>query len=130
MARILMVDDDADFLEYASRVLQHGEHTVSTAHNGAEALQVLEADAEFDLVILDLMMEKSDEGFTLAHRVRELLGKDGRIMILTGVRRTHDLGFDLHSASGSNWIDADDFVEKPISSEDLLERIRRLVGDE
>ncbi|MFO7942169.1 MAG: response regulator [Bacillota bacterium] len=130
MARILMVDDDADFLDYASRVLRRGEHTVSTAHNGVEALEILKSDCEFDLAILDLMMEKSDEGFTLAHRVREFLGEDGHIMILTGVRRTHDLGFDLHSASGSKWIDADDFVEKPISSEDLLERVRRLVGEQ
>jgi len=127
MARILMVDDDADFLEVQSRVLTRGGHEVDTAYNGTEALDVLDADAAYDLVILDIMMDQSDEGFTLAHRVRSLLGDDASIMILTGVRRAHDLGFDLDSPSGRKWIGADDFVEKPIAAEDLLERVRRLV---
>ncbi len=127
MARILMVDDDADFLEVQERVLARGGHEVATAHNGTEALEALNDDANYDLVILDLMMDQSDEGFTLAHRVRSLIGGDASIMILTGVRRAHDLGFDLDSPSGRKWIDADDFVEKPVSAEDLLERVRRLV---
>ncbi len=127
MARILMVDDDADFLEVQSRVLDRGGHEVATAHNGSEALDLLGKDSNFDLVILDLMMDQSDEGFTLAHRVRSLLGDGASIMILTGVRRAHDLGFDLDSPAGRKWIDADDFVEKPISADDLLERVRRLV---
>ncbi len=128
MARILMVDDDADFIEIQQMALEGAGHDVTPAYNPSEAMEAIE-EATFDLIILDLMMEKSDDGFRLAHEIRSQLGKSVPIMMLTGVRREHDLGFDLDSPAGRKWIEADVFLEKPIPPERLIEEVRRQLQD-
>ena len=59
MPSILLVDDDANFLELLSRFLQQEGYLVHTAANGWEALLVLD-EKRIDLILLDVMMPGMD----------------------------------------------------------------------
>src|SRR3954469_8334281 len=59
MARILVVDDDADHCELVSKLLQKSGYETASAANGWEALIALD-NGTFDLVLLDLMMPGMD----------------------------------------------------------------------
>jgi two-component system response regulator TctD len=68
MSRLLVVDDDADILEALTAVLED-RHEVATAHNGLQALTLLQTQS-FDAVVLDLMMPQMD-GETLIEHMRQ-----------------------------------------------------------
>ena len=129
MPHILLVDDDADFVEIQKEILNRAGYDVSTAYNTEEALDVLKDEENFDLIILDLMMEHSDDGFRLAHRIKSQFDGDLPIMMLTGVRQEHNLGFDFDDPASRKWIEVDAYMEKPITPDMLLEKVRRLLAD-
>jgi len=127
---ILIVDDDPDFVAIQREVLEGDGFTVShqpTSVDGFKALQ--EGREKPDLIIVDLMMERDDAGFTFCHNVRKLPAvAKTPILMLTGVSRAKNLPFDLKSASSREWIKADDFAEKPIRPEQLLAKVHHLLG--
>jgi PAS domain S-box-containing protein len=57
-ARILIVDDEESILRYMRRFLNRANHSVVTAKNGREALDILDHDQEFDVVLCDLIMDE------------------------------------------------------------------------
>src|SRR4030042_255330 len=63
--KILLVDDDPDFLEMHKAVLQNHGYEVLTAMSGREGLERVRAEMP-DLIILDLMMEQHDAGFSFS----------------------------------------------------------------
>jgi len=112
--RILLVDDEADLVEFlAHRLLKQG-FTVTAASNGAEALGAVERQ-NFDVAILDLRMPKMD-GIELLERIRGLQPFLEAIM-LTG----HG---DTDSALEAGRLNAFRYLTKPYDYENLLERIR------
>ena len=72
--RILMVDDDALILMNSVDMLEDMGHSVTAANSGAKALEILEADTMYDLLITDFSMPKMS-GLQLALAVRALLPK-------------------------------------------------------
>ena len=76
MAKILLTDDDIDFLEMHSVVLQNKGYEVITAQSSKECLEKLE-NIKPDAVVLDVMMEKFDSGFTTSKQIKEKY-KNGR----------------------------------------------------
>jgi len=124
--KILVVDDDPDILDAVGMTLESQDYTVVTARDGVEALAALRAEKP-DLMILDLLMPKMD-GFAVC---KEL--KDPRwsryanipILILTSVReeasrRRYELETGME-------LDVDDYVEKPITPTNLLQRVANLL---
>jgi len=124
--KILVVDDDPDILEAISMILESQGYKVVTARDGIEALANLKAE-EPDLMILDLLMPKMD-GFAVCKELQDprwAKYRDIPILILTSVReeasrRRYELETGLE-------LDVDDYVEKPVSPDTLLERVGRLV---
>ncbi|MGQ9569339.1 MAG: response regulator transcription factor [Thermodesulfovibrionales bacterium] len=125
-AKILVVDDDPDVLEAIGIALEANGYEVVTARDGVEGLDKLK-DEKPDLMILDLLMPKMD-GFEVC---KEL--KDPRrakyanipIIILSSVReeasrRRYELETGLQ-------LDVDDYVEKPIEYNILLERVKKIL---
>ena len=124
--KILVVDDDPDILDALTIILEAKGYQVVTARDGIEGLANLKAEKP-DLLILDLLMPKMD-GFAVC---KELLDprwskfRDIPILILTSVReeasrRRYELETGLE-------LDVDDYVEKPISPDVLLERVGKLI---
>ena len=124
--KILVVDDDPDILEAISMILESQGYNVITARDGVEGLANLKAEKP-DLMILDLLMPKMD-GFAVCKELQDprwTKYKDIPILILTSVReeasrRRYELETGLE-------LDVDDYVEKPVSPDTLLERVGRLI---
>ena len=124
--KILVVDDDPDILEALTMILESRGYQVVTAQDGVEGLANLKAEKP-DLMILDLLMPKMD-GFAVCKELQDprwAKYRDIPILILTSVReeasrRRYELETGLE-------LDVDDYVEKPISPDILLERVGRLI---
>jgi DNA-binding response OmpR family regulator len=124
--KILLVDDDPDILDALSMILQSQGYQVVTARDGVEALASLRGEMPA-LMILDLLMPKMD-GFAVCKELQDPRWAKYRnipILILTSVReeasrRRYELETGLE-------LDVDDYVEKPVSPDILLERVGRLI---
>jgi DNA-binding response OmpR family regulator len=124
--KILVIDDDPDILDAVTMILESQGYQVSTARDGIEGLATLKAENP-DLMILDLMMPKMD-GFAVCKELQDPRWskyKDIPILILTSVReeasrRRYELETGLE-------LDVDDYIEKPMSPDVLLERVGRLI---
>ncbi len=119
-ARILVVDDDSKMLKLIRNYLIVENYQVDTAMNGRETLEIFEGPADYDLIILDLMMPDIS-GYDVCkilrktHTLYEL-----PIIMLTTKNRVEDIvkGFD----AGAN-----DYVSKPFNYLELLARVRTLI---
>ena len=125
--KILVVDDDPDILDAVTMILESQGHKVVTARDGVEGLATLKAENP-DLMILDLMMPKMD-GFAVCKELQDPRWskyKSIPILMLTSVReeasrRRYELETGLE-------LDVDDYVEKPMAPDVLLERVGRLIN--
>jgi len=124
--KILVVDDDPDILEAITLILEARGYQVVTARDGIDALNKLK-EQKPDLMILDLMMPRLD-GFGVC---KEL--KDPRwskyshipIIILSSVRQ--DASRRRYELETGVQLDVDDYVEKPIEHNILLERVEKVL---
>jgi DNA-binding NtrC family response regulator len=112
--RVLLVDDEVDFLEALAERLQRRGLEVTSATSGREALTAV-AEQTFDAVVLDLAMPGLD-GIETLRRLREAQ-PNLQVMILSG-RAT------VQTAVEATQLGATDIFEKPTDVETLVERIR------
>lgn len=115
--KILVVDDDASIREILSTQLARLGYDVELAADGQEGLDAFKA-APPDLVLMDVMMPVLD-GLTACQKIRAFERKGGRrvpILFLTARDSRHD----KTSAALSG---GDDFVPKPVSIDELRERL-------
>lgn len=123
MAKILIIDDDADFVEAVKIVLErNGYKVVSSSSREAGMVAVQEEQA--DLLILDVMMEQPDDGFTMAHDLRKN-GVKTPILMLSSVGKVTGMTFD----KDSDMVPVDAFEEKPIRPEILVNKVKELLGE-
>ena len=115
--RILLVDDDPDVIEQMSAVLDAEGYEILKAGGEKEAEELL-ASAKPDLVILDLMMEEKDSGFTFAHHLQNIYPGTPSIL-LTAVTSATGLSFDLTSPGARSWLKVNKILAKPVRSEQL-----------
>jgi len=124
--KILVIDDDPDILEALTMILGSRGYQVVTARDGIEGLASLRAEKP-DLMILDLLMPKMD-GFAVCKELQDPRWskyRDMPILILTSVReeasrRRYELETGLE-------LDVDDYLEKPVSPDTLLDRVGKLL---
>ena len=124
--KILVVDDDPDILDAVTMILESRGYQVVAARDGVEGLASLKAEKP-DLMILDLLMPKMD-GFAVCKELQDPRWskyRDTPILILTSVReeasrRRYELETGLE-------LDVDDYVEKPMDPNVLLERVDKLI---
>jgi CheY-like chemotaxis protein len=130
MAKILIVDDDQDFIEINKMILEEKGYEIFSAHNKAEAYEQLEA-VKFDLIILDLMMEHFDDGCSISYNWKtDEKYKDIPIIIASAVASETGIKFSLKSKEEQKWIKADAFLDKPVSPDDLIGTVRKLLKEE
>lgn len=124
---ILLVDDDIDFLTQTKLRLEAEDFNVVTAESKNEAEDLLEKD-DFDLAIIDIMMEDEDAGFALAYHIKS---KDENMPVIITSAVTSETGmeFDAQTDEEKSWIKADTFIPKPIRYEQLFQEIERLTRE-
>lgn len=125
--RIVVIDDDVDILEAAKLTLEGAGYDVATAATGAEGMDLVRTGGA-DLVILDVMMETDTEGFRVAQEINgdpELA--DIPVLMLTSV--SEKTGFAFDPETDGDYLPVEQFVEKPIRPDELVDRVRRLLKD-
>jgi DNA-binding response OmpR family regulator len=125
LKKVLVVDDDPDILNQVELVLKANGYDVMLAHSAANAEEVL-TSTQPDLAIVDLMMEQMDSGFVLCHEIKKLY-PNMPIIMLTAVRASTGLDFDINNPEGKSWIKADCILDKPVRAEELLNSVRKLL---
>lgn len=121
MAKIAIIDDDPDILDASSLVLQSKGYDIITATNPDDGYKIIK-EQNPDLIILDVMMNEPDDGFFLAQKLRrEKI--ETPIIMYTSVSKTLGLEF-----AAGEMIPVDDFVEKPISPETLIDKVEKLLA--
>ncbi len=128
-ARILIVDDDFDFLEINRYVLERAGYEVVTATTPDEALARI-AEAVPDLVITDLMMTSVDAGFTLSARLRDD-PRTAHVPIIISTSVSSQLGLDFRPASAADLekMRVDAYFDKPLDPDALLAKVAELLAD-
>jgi DNA-binding response OmpR family regulator len=124
--KILLVDDDEDFLFQHRIQLENAGFEVVTATTRSQAEAVV-ASFRPDLAILDLMMERHDDGFVLSHHLKRAFPGLPVIMV-TAVTSETGLVFDPSSAAERAWVGADALLAKPIRFEQLRREIDRALA--
>jgi len=122
---VLLVDDDPDFVEQMRVQLQSLDFHVLPAASRAEAERIL-AEARPDLAVLDLMMEKMDDGFVLSREIKKQAPAIP-VIFVTGVTVETGLRFDGSSEEEREWMQADALLDKPVSFEQIKQAIDKVM---
>jgi DNA-binding response OmpR family regulator len=120
MALIAIIDDDPDILDASSLVLTAKGYEVVTADNPDDGYKIVKKQKP-DLIILDVMMNEPDDGFFLAQKFRKEKF-DIPIIMYTSISKALGLEF-----AAGEMIPVDEFIEKPISPDTLVEKVEKLL---
>ena len=124
--RVLLVDDDEDFLFQHRIQLENAGFDVHAASTRARAEEAI-ASFTPDIAIVDLMMEQHDDGFVLSHRLKRAFPRMP-VILVTAVTSETGLVFDPASPAERAWVHADAVLAKPIRFEQLRREMDRLLG--
>jgi CheY-like chemotaxis protein len=131
MPKILVIEDDADMFEALRMPLEANGYELTAAPTGEEGLQKVR-EVEPDLIILDVMMETTTAGFQVSLQLRSPDPKSEYaayrnipILMLTAIHDTTSLRFGPDEA----YLPVDDFVDKPIDPDVLLEKVAALIAE-
>lgn len=125
--KILIIDDDLDITEAMRTVLENRGHEVRNALDGDEARERLR-ETRPDLIILDVMMRTSQEGFELSRELKHNAEYQKiPILMLTAVKQK--TGLDFKPAAGDDaWLPVDEFLDKPVRPDVLLAKVDDLLS--
>jgi CheY-like chemotaxis protein len=123
--KILIVDDNINFVRMNTAALEAAGYEVEAAFNSEEGFTKVEF-GQPDAIVLDLMMERHDSGFTLAKKLKtHPVYRTIPILMLTAVGEA--TGFRFSMEKDGYWMKTDDFADKPLEADDLVERVGRLI---
>ena len=121
-AKILLVDDDADFVESTRTVLESKQYKIITAVNGDEAL--LKARAEKpDLILLDVIMPVED-GFSAAEQLKEDKALSAIPILMLTSYGSKGAGTSIPRSRGMQ-LEYEDYIDKPVTPQDLLAAVEK-----
>ncbi len=122
--KILIVDDDIDLVEVLRIVLESHGYEVIDAQDGDRGYLLIEREKP-DLIILDVMMRTEDEGFYIAEKIRSQPDiANIPIIILTAV--CQQTGYQYKK--NDDVLPVDEFIEKPVMPNTLIEIIEKYIG--
>jgi DNA-binding response OmpR family regulator len=126
--RLIIIDDDPDFVSGIKSILEKAEYKVDAAYNPKDGFQALQT-GQYDLLLLDIMMGRGAEGIALARKI----SKDAKlrkmpVLIITSVREQIAFLFP-GQAVHPNFVDVDELMEKPVEPKLLLEKVETLLQE-
>lgn len=116
--RILVVDDSHSILEIVRSTLTHHGFQVMTADSGERALEIMEAEGLPHLALVDINMPLGMDGLELCEKILQFC--DLPIVMLTAVEETNTIVEAIDRF-------AEDYMNKPVKSGELLARVRRVL---
>ncbi|TET27101.1 response regulator [Candidatus Aerophobetes bacterium] len=125
--KILLVDDDPDFVEGARMVLEKGDFEVVTASSGKECLKRIKEERP-DLILLDIMMPQKS-GFEVCKELKSNIEYNKiPVVMLTALKSK--LSRTSYSIAEGLELEAEDYLEKPIDPKVLVSRLREILEKE
>jgi len=124
--RILIIDDDPDYVEGIQSILEKADYEVEAAYNPEEGFNTLKSK-QYDLLLLDIMMGRGAEGVMLARKIN----KDSELrkiptLIITGIREQIAYLFPGQPVH-PNILPLDELIEKPVEPNLLLDKVSTLL---
>jgi len=123
-AKILLIDDDDDFVESTKTVLESKPYEVIVAHEGDEGLRKAREENP-DLILLDVIMPVKD-GFTAAEQLKKdpQLSKIPVLMLTAFAAKGGETSIPV---SRGYTLETEDYIDKPVSPEELLARVEKFL---
>jgi CheY-like chemotaxis protein len=122
--RILIVDDDPDFAAAIAKILTTAQYEVEKAGSLQEGMKAVE-ERRPDLILLDVMMEKYDDGFNMCYDLKhDERYKHIPVVMITAV--TEVTGLKFSPETDGEYLQAEGYLRKPINPEVLLEKVASL----
>ncbi len=121
MAQILIVEDEPDVLLLLENRMRAAGHEIESAMDGETALEML-AIKRPDVIVLDWMMPRVT-GIDVLEKLR-IDDPDHTVKVLMLTAKSQQADTDRAFAAG-----ADDYIVKPFSSRDLIDRVAALAGE-
>lgn len=132
MAKIYIIDDEAEMTDSLSMILEAEGHTTACQNNADEAVENI-AKFQPDLIILDVMFPNNNSaGFEIARRIRkhrEIL-RDTPILMLSAINdRLFHRGTFSNEDIDEAWLPVDQFIDKPVNPQILINKVRELLSN-
>jgi CheY-like chemotaxis protein len=129
--RVLVVDDDADFVASISTLLESQGYCVSSARSGKEGLEKLRAESP-DLIVLDVVMEDDSSGYAVNQAVKFSQGfecfRHVPILMVSSIPVAPETRFSM--AGEVDMVTPNSYLTKPVDIVAFLEQVRTLMGDQ
>ncbi len=124
--KILIVDDDTDYIKAIRFILDEAGFECCEAHSAADGIDSVHGEKP-DLIILDGMMEDISAGFRFTKELKEH-GQKSEIPILMISSIQELTGLNFMDRAGSELLPVDAFLPKPVESDELLDKIGQLIS--
>lgn len=121
MAKILIADDDPDFVDASKIILEKEGHKILTADNVRDVMRLLDKENP-ELLIIDVMMEQPDDGIAIAQELRRK-GNTIPIIMITSISKLSGMEY----GKDESLVPVDEFQEKPIEPRKLVELVNKLL---
>ncbi|MBA4367307.1 MAG: response regulator [Desulfobacterium sp.] len=123
--KIVIIDDNVDYLFTMGTFLKKNKFNVFTASDGETGLSLVKQEKP-DIVLLDVMMETLFSGFEVCRQIRQdPLLKSIPIIGISGMADEINVGYDENR--DFEYFDANIFMEKPVDKDLLLKNIKSLI---
>ena len=123
--RVLIIDDDRDYVEAIAALLTASGYEVSRAGSGRAGLELAKA-LRPDLILLDVMMTERTEGFFTLQTMRSIPALAHTPIVVASSVYAEFPRFRVNPKAG--WLPADQFLPKPIDPATLLSEVARLTS--
>lgn len=128
--KILIVDDDPDFVKTTKMILLTDGYEVFWAGDGKEGL-VKAKELQPDLIMLDIMMETLFEGFSFLGTIREAAEYEDvaatPILMVSSVKADTGSRFSFGDEQDTSDVTPDDYLDKPLKPKELLEKVAKMI---
>jgi len=122
--KVLLIDDDQDFVDMNKAVLEKDGYEVAVAYNGEQGMEKARNEAP-QVIVLDVMMATRSEGFNVARELRSSPVTRGiPILLVTAINDTVPFKFE----PDETWLPVEDVIEKPVPPERLLSLVEERIG--
>lgn len=118
---VIVIDDDPDVVEATKVILEGAGYAVATALSGREGVDRIRQGG-IDCILLDVMMARDTEGFSIAQDLKADPKTAGiPIIMLTSVSKK--TGFEFSPETDKDYMPVEVFLEKPVEPKRLLQAV-------
>jgi len=119
--KVLLVDDEVDFIEVNKVALENKGYKVVAAYDEKEALEKALKEKP-DVIILDVMLKRKTGGFNVARELRKYEEiRNTPVIMLTAIRERMDIQEKIEP--DKEWLPVTEFLEKPVPPDKLIEKV-------